>query len=70
MKRLVALPGVTEVISHQCMQGLRHANGKQIKEPTWRATASPEIAAELDVRCDHGHAHEHCLGGRAARDAG
>eukprot|EP00435_Cladocopium_sp_Y103_P049590 s3051_g15.t1 len=73
MQRLMEDDRVLLVATDQCMFGLKSSAGNLHKKPTGFVTNSPEIAAELEVRCDHRHQHEQVIGnnetGNRARQA-
>ena len=73
MKKLLSQPTVRSVVADQCMYGLvtwtDDGSWLPAMKPTRFATNSVQMAARLQVRCDHSHAHQPLLGGRAAEAA-
>ena len=62
LQQLMADDRVILVVCDQCRFNLRSTSGNLHKKPTGFITTSPEIAAELDRRCDQSHQHEQVLG--------
>ena len=62
LQQLMADDRVILVACDQCMFDLRSTSGNLHKKPTGFITTSPEIATELDQRCDRSHQHEQVIG--------
>ena len=70
VKRLLARPGVTRVVSAMCVDGMAQEEQgatSLVKKPTAFMTNAPEIARRLGQRCPGGHRHITLVGGRAKR---
>lgn len=70
MKGVEQLPGLLVTLAHMCRFDVRVAEGPQGRpslNPTGIMTDSPEIAAELDKRCNHSSKGNHAelIGGKA-----
>ncbi len=73
MAKLLATPGVSAVVAHQCAFGLQTSvqGGGQApaKKPTRFMSSSAAVLDSLSRRCPGGHSHAPLLGGNRARDA-
>jgi hypothetical protein len=73
MTWLLATPGISAVVAHQCAFGLQTSTpgGGQApaKKPTRFLSSSPAVLEALSRRCPGGHAHALLVGGTRARDA-
>ena len=62
VRRLMDLPGVTDVVCDMCCFNLRGRHGGLMKKPTrWLSNCS-EVIAMLSLRCSGDHEHEECMG--------
>ena len=73
MAKLLATPGVSAVVAHQCAFGLQTSvpGGGQApaKKPTRFMSSAPAVLEALSRKCPGGHSHAPLVGGTRARDA-
>ncbi len=71
--KLLATPGVSAVVAHQCAFGLQTStqDGGQAPamKPTRFMSSAPAVLEALSRKCPGGHSHASLLGGTRARDA-
>jgi hypothetical protein len=71
--KLLATPGVSAVVAHQCAFGLQTSapggGHAPAKKPTRFMSSAPAVLEALSRRCPGGHPHAPLVGGTRARDA-